>query len=1299
MPLQHFHPTVRQWFQQELGQATAPQQQGWPKIRKGENVLIAAPTGTGKTLAAFLCAIDQLLQKGEQLSDGTQVLYISPLKALANDVQKNLHTPLQQMRELDANLPEIRVMVRSGDTQQSERSKMLRKPPHILVTTPESLYILLTSDGGRRMLQTVRTVIVDEVHAILGSKRGSHLALSLERLSALCTSSGGEPQRIGLSATQKPIADVANFLTGCQRSCALVDAGHLRHLDLDICLPSAPLSAVCSHEVWEEIYQRMVALIQEHRTTLIFTNTRKLTERIAARLTQELGCEQVTSHHGSLSQARRLDAEQRLKNGELRALVATSSLELGIDIGDVDLVIQVGVTPSIATFLQRVGRAGHGVGRIPKGRMFPLTLDELLAGAAILQAVRQGQLDRTPQPGQPLDILAQQIIAACVAETWDTTELFACFSRAWPYRHLSRQEFDSLLTLHSQGRRAMLHVDQIQGRVRATRGARLPAITGGGAIPDQADYKVVVEADQSRVGSVHEDFAIESSGGDIFQLGNHSWRVLWVSRGTMHVADAGNTPPSLPFWLGEAPSRSRELCEALSEVRQQGPDPEQLKQDAQQQINQYLQESKVALGDLPSTSCIIAERFFDETGGMQLIIHMPFGSRINRAFGLALRKRFCRSFGFELQAAANEEAVVLSLGPMHSFALEEVFGYLKPQTVRHVLIQAMLPVPMFQARWRWNVSRSLLVPRSQGGKRVPAALLRMRADDALATAFPQALACGETLPPGDLPVPMHHPLVRQTVEDCLHEAMDIEGLEEVLQAMQKGSIRTLAVDRNTPSPMAQGILAAGVYSFLDDAPLEERRTQAVLANRRGQSSASCDDLSELDPKAVQRVQEEAWPQPRDAEEVHETLLWMGYVTQEEADGWQEGAGGLTWLQELQAQGRVQQEEQRYYATESSRDAKQMLHGRMEALGPVFVDKENIDPLLLSLENDGHLLRCRIQGRDAFCERRLLARIRRYTLDSLRQEIQPVSLEEYLHFLTDWQHLHADQQLEGQQGVLQVCQQLAGFEIPAAAWEAHVLPARVKDYRQSHLDQLMLQGELTWLRLWGQGQSPMRSTPITVLPRQQLAQWLALAGAHKEAQLSGPADSIKQLLEQQGAMFLQELQDQAGLLPSYLEQGLSELMAAGLLTCDSFLGLRQFLAPPSRRRLPVQAMGRYSLIRRQGREVVPEDAEFLAMQYLQRYGVVFRRALKREKMPLPWYQLLKVYRLMELRGEVRGGRFVMGSDGEQFALPRAIPFLRKNRQQERPALQVSAADPLNLQGILNSEDRISPLHKTWVQIGG
>ncbi len=1291
MPLTPFHPTLASWFRDTFAEPTAPQREGWPAIRRGEHTLIAAPTGTGKTLAAFLTALDGLFRQGAALPDETQVLYVSPLKALGNDIQKNLQGPLDELRARDPALPDVRVFVRSGDTPASQRAAMAKKPPHVLVTTPESLYILLTSKSGRGMLGTVKTVIVDEIHAVLGSKRDSHLALSLERLEALA----GPVQRIGLSATQKPLSDVARFLCGTDRECTEIDVGHRRELDLAMEIPPSELGTVCSHEVWDEIYERMVELIEEHKTTLVFTNTRKLAERISARLTDKLGEDAVTSHHGSLSKERRLDAEQRLKAGSLKALVATASLELGIDIGDVDLVIQVGATSSIATFLQRVGRAGHFLGGLPKGRVFPLTSDELISTTALLRATVRGDLDRTPMPGAPLDILAQQIVAACVAENWQEDDLYAVLKRAWPYRALEREDFDRVVALHASGRLSLLHRDGVNGRVRGTRRAPLIAMSAGGAIPDRGEYRVVLEPEGTYVGSLDEDFAIESSAGDVFQLGNASWRVLRVRAGTVHVADAHGTPPSLPFWFGEAPARTPELSREIVAVREDASgdrldDAPGVPDGARDQVEAFVAAGVEALGCVPSQDRLVLERFFDESGGMQLVLHSPFGSRINRAFGLALRKRFCRGFGFELQAAATEDAIVLSLGPQHSFKLEDVFDYLHPNTAKHVLEQALLPTPYFKTRWRWNASRSLMLPRMQGGKRLPIALARMRADDLLVKSFPDVLACPETLAGPDLEIPREHPIVAQTMHDCLHEIMDLDGFLDLLRRLRAGEIERVAVDTPEPSAFARNVLNAMPYAFLDDAPLEERRTHAV-ATRHLLDPKTADELGALDAGAVARVKGEAWPEPRDADEVHEALLWIGYVTQEEADDWRD------WIDELHAAKRVVREGERWFAVEATRDPVEVLRGRMEALGPVELG----DPACFELERRGELIRVRLDGKDMWCNRRLLARIHRYTIDRLREAIAPVHANDFLRFLATWQHLDAEHRVEGPQGVETVLRKLAGYEIPCRAWERDVLPARVNKYRVDHLDQVALSGQFVWGRFWGGGAAALKQAPIAFVPREDLAMWQALAGPADEAGVTGSAAQALDALKERGPQFQQDLQRAARLLPTQLEMALTELIARGLVTCDSYAPVRQLLAAAHKRKHAVGPQGRWALLRDDAAETpgTEELDAFVAHRLLARTGVVFRRTIMRERMPVPWRRLLRVFRHMELRGEVRGGRFVAGFDGEQYALPEAVPLLREIRNREdKPAVEVAAADPLNFKGILTPEGRVSPASKERIVLG-
>jgi ATP-dependent helicase Lhr and Lhr-like helicase len=1633
MPLGAFHPAVASWFESRFGAPTEPQALAWPSIAAGRNTLIAAPTGSGKTLAAFLAAIDQLVRAAlaDGLADETRVVYVSPLKALSNDIQRNLEEPLAGIRrELQARgLPDapIRTLVRTGDTPAAVRTAMARRPPHILVTTPESLFILLTSESGRRMLSTARTVIVDEIHAVAGSKRGSHLALSLARLDALC----GRPLvRIGLSATQRPIEEVARLLVGAAGAqgaaldCDIVDAGHRRQLDLGIEVPSSPLEAVMPGEVWQEVYDRLAELIRAHRTTLVFVNTRRLAERATRHLADRLGEERVASHHGSLAREQRLASEQRLKSGQLSALVATSSLELGIDIGSVDLVCQLASTRSISTFLQRVGRAGHRLGAVPKGRIFPTSRDELVETAALLDAVRRGELDRLLIPPAPLDILAQHVVAAVAAEEWSEDDLFALVRRAWPYRALERREFDEVVAMLAAGfttrrgrRGAWVHQDAVAGRLRARKGARLVAITSGGAIPDTADYQVVLLPANTVLGSVHEDFAVESMAGDVFQLGNASWRVHKVEPGRVLVEDARGQPPTIPFWLGEAPARTEELSLAVSRLRQEVAaraanggglaaavawlrDEVGTGEAAATQLASYLAAAAAALGTMPSRTTLVAERFFDEAGDMHLVVHAPFGSRLNRAWGLALRKRFCQTFNFELQAAASEDAIILSLGPTHSFPLEDVFRFLNSASVRQVVTQAVLDSPLFPVRWRWTASRALAVPRWRAGRRVPAPRLRQDAEDLVAVVFPDQLACFENIA-GEREVP-DHPLVAEALRDCLEEAMDTAGLERLLGRLERGELALQARDLTEPSPLAHEILAARPYAFLDDAPLEERRTQAVRV-RRWLDPETASDLGALDAAAIARVRQEAWPEAETPDELHDALLTLSFVTVEEGRraGWQplfdrlaeagrstllmapvapaaaEAPAGATGV----AGGRVAlwvaaerltmlaalhpgallappiappARHAREWQPEEA--AVEVVRGRLEGVGPTTaallaaeagLRRGAVEAALAALETEGFVLRGRFtpggggaasaraeEEETEWCERRLLARIHRYTLERLRREIEPVSQADFMRFLLSWHRVAgaaggpgggataggtggagttaaaggggsaagggpavggrtalggpsalgaappprpetpagasgpggggagSSGEAQGPQSLPALLAQLEGFEAPAAAWEGEILPARLPGYDPLWLDALCPAGRYVWGRLTpavgasapppapgpaqpvpapggygppgspgGYGPAglnaaaagepdrlpeerrrvrrpgPVRATPIALLPRAGLPLWLQLApampspelrvpqrpapalpaaegsgtsGAKPGAgpslasdlpvpaadgtgaawpaarlgladrrsepasaspemsplELSSDAAAVYRRLVAGGASFFDELAAGAGLLHTRVEAALGELVAAGLVTADSFTGLRALLVPAHKRpridrqarggpgggsiaAFGVQNAGRWSLLRPAAPAAaagsapppagvgphaaameqvavydgVPAAAvEAAAWALLRRYGVVFRRMVEREGLTPPWRDLLRVYRRLEARGEIRGGRFVDGFSGEQFALPEAVGRLRAVRREPRRGalVSVSAADPLNLVGIVTPGERLPAL---------
>jgi ATP-dependent Lhr-like helicase len=1333
-------------------------------------VLIAAPTGSGKTFAAFLSAIDSLVRQGlsGELRDETQVLYVSPLKALSNDVQKNLAEPLAEIRAGlgAAGLPDVdvRTLLRTGDTPQADRQAMLKQPPHILVTTPESLYLILTSERARDMLRSVRTVIVDEIHAVARDKRGSHLALSLARLDAL---TGKRAQRVGLSATQKPIEEIARFLVGTNAPPPdIIDSGHARTLDLSIEIPSSPLEAVMAGEVWEEVNTRIAELIAEHRTTLVFVNTRRLCERLAMQLSERLGVEQVTSHHGSLSREKRLEAEERLKRGELKALVATASLELGIDIGAVDLVIQVGSTRSIATLLQRVGRSGHRLASIPKGRLFPLSRDELIECAALVRATREGRLDRLIIPAKPLDILAQQIVAAAACEEWSEDALFDLVRSAYPYRDLTRREFDDVVQMLAEGfttrrgrRAAHLHYDGVNRRVKGRRGARLAAITSGGAIPDLGDYRVILEPTETFVGTLNEDFAIESNPGDIFQLGNTSYQVVKVESGQVRVADAKGQPPTLPFWLGEAPGRTIELSEEVSRLRQDVDDRLHdspaaiewlthtvgLADAAGRQIVEYLAATKQILGVIPTQACLVLERFFDEAGGMQLVLHAPFGSRINRAWGLALRKRFCRSFNFELQAAATEDAIILSLGAQHSFPLDEVFQYLKPSTAEHLLVQAMLDAPVFGTRWRWNATRALAVLRFRGGRKVPTPLQRMDAEDLVAAVFPDQLACPENLV-GDREIP-DHPLVNQTIADCLLEAMDFPGLKHVLEGMEAGKYKLVARDTPEPSPLCHEVLNARPYAFLDDAPLEERRTQAVIT-RRGLDVKTAEEFGTLDPAAIERVREEAWPDPEHRDELHDALLvmgaapvhneWVPFYEDLRSAGRATTMDGRLWVAAERVpmltaafpggvfEPTVSVPERERAKTWTREDAlRELVRGRLEVIGPTTAAEiaavlatpvGDIDIALVDLEHEGFALRGRFSAGVAgteWCERRLLARVHRYTLDRLRREIEPVRAADFLRFLFRWQRVAPGSNAEGPDGLAAVLDLLDGYELAAGAWESDVLPARLGEYDPLWLDGLCLSGETAWGRLTAapnpeggtrSKSGPIRTTPIALFRRERGAVWQAATPDLDPSTLplSHTARALLTTLDERGASFFGDLVNATGLLRSEVEKGLGELVAWGLVSSDSFAGLRALLVPSAQRKpiggyrrrgrvaaFGVETAGRWSRVRHRTRLPDEQIAEAIAWQLLRRYGVVFRRLVQRESLLAPWRDILRVYRRLEARGEVRGGRFVGGFSGEQYALPEAIGLLRSVRREASAGelVAVSGADPLNLVGILTPGDTV------------
>ncbi len=1401
-----FHPIVWRWFAERFREPTPPQY-GWRSIAAGESTLIAAPTGSGKTLAAFLWSIDRLVKRGAEgaLENATSVVYVSPLKALSNDIAKNLRTPLAEIFQLAWSngllLPEIRVAVRTGDTPAHERQAMVRNPPHILITTPESLYILLTAERSRAFLKSAESVIVDEIHAVAADKRGAHLALSLERLDELAER---RLQRIGLSATQKPIGEVARLLVGTDKigpqgepRCVIIDSGHKRDLDLRIEVPDQDLGPIVRHEIWAELFDKIAAQVRTHRTTLVFVNTRRLVERVAHQLTDRLGQGLVGAHHGSLSRKTRLAVEEKLKSGELPVVVATASLELGIDIGHVDVVCQIGSARSIGVLLQRVGRSGHAFGATSKGILYPLTRDDLVECAAAVRAVRGGELDRLAIPERSLDVLAQQMVATVAGASSAKTSgedfhgmseeaLWRLARRAYPYRNLTRSEFDQVLEILAEGistrrsrRGAYIHRDRIHGMLRPRRGARLAAITNGGAIPDTADYDVVEFPNETFVGTVNEDFAVESLAGDIFLLGNRSWRIRRVASGKVSVEDAQGLAPTIPFWLGEGPGRTLELSRAVSELRREVAarradaanarawltSETGLSDAGAEQIVEYIKETSAILGTVPTQEQIVAERFFDEAGGMQLIVHSPWGGRINRAWGLALRKRFCVGFDRELQAAATDDGICISLVEQHSFPLGDVFLMLPSQTVEPALTQAVLVSPMFANRWRWNATRALALLRHTGGKKVPVAIQRMRAEDLLAAVFPQQVMCQDNHT-GPVAIP-DHPLVTETLRDCLHEAMDCEGLKEIVARIEQGEIQTLCIDTPAPSPMAHEILNANPYAFLDDAPLEERRARAVSLRRVDPWLDR--EFGQLDPEAIREVREQAWPDIRDSDELHDFLLSVGLLPVDEGRTWAELAENLlksgratvaSWPVEREPTPR-----RAYVAAERwhwiqkilpdaeprppvnlppdwSRTAddreeilSKILNAWIEVLGPTTVvevaarlglSANWIESAMSALENSGVVLRGHFtaEGQETeWCERGLLARIHRMTLGRRRKEIEPVSATEFMKFLISWQHAAPANRLCGREGVLQIIRQLQGMELPAPAWEQYVLPARVENYDPADLEYLCLSGVVAWGRLRSdlpdfdeaapksrrRQSRPTRSAPIAFLLREERDTFLDPVASLQEvlSVLSPAAREVANYLAARGASFLSDVARGTGLLKVKAEEALWELVARGIATGDGVAGLRVLLTPDKkrhkRRRLRlingghaaerVMPVGRWSLWRTESAtDGLDQDqiGEQRARQLLRRYGVVLRELLGRESGAPSWRVLQQIYRRLEARGEIRGGRFVTGFVGEQFALPEAVDRLRAERRlpSAQEPIILAAADPLNLVGILSAGPRLS-----------
>ena len=1288
-----FDVVVKNWFEESFGQATPVQHASWQSIDSGRDVLISAPTGSGKTFAAFLHSIDRIYRELDtQDALGLKIIYVSPLKALSNDIQINLQQPLRAIKSSMGvdDLP-IKAEVWTGDTSAHQRTQIRKNPPHILVTTPESLFNILTSESGRAMMPSVDTVIIDEVHAVATNKRGAHLLLSLSRLEALTVR---RPQRIAISATQKPIEHMRDYILQPDFA-EIVNMGHQRQLELSIELPDCPLTAVASAEQWAQTYDQLAEQIGQHKTTLIFVNNRRLSERLCRHLGERVGEAHVAAHHGSLAKEHRFSVEQRLKQGALKALVATSSLELGIDIGDIDLVCQMGSPGSIQAFLQRVGRSGHGVGRIPKGQLYPLTLDDLVEATALKRAVVQGDLECSHFPKHPLDVLAQQIVAEVAMREWDIERLYHLFSTNACYQDMDFTTFENVVDMLARGfsgaaapQKALIFYDRVQKTLRPKKSAQLTALLNGGTIPDQFDYDVKLLPDDIKIGTLNEDFSFESIPGDIFQLGNHSYRIVKIQTGTVFVEDAKGMPPNIPFWFGTQMWRSDELTEAVSSVRydlntrsEQAQDTQDqdvfaVPQAAMDQLLNYADKTRQVLGLFPTQQDIVIERFFDGNNDMHVVVHSVYGSRINRAWGLALRKRFCRQFNFELQAAALEDAIILSLGATHSFNLQDVTEYLKPETVRDVLIQALLDTPFFVTQWRWNASIALAVKRRRGDQRVLPQFQRNAAEDLVAQVFPEQIACAENIQ-GKRQVP-DHPLVQQTISDCTEAIMDIEGLQQVLEQMRSGQVTVHCVDSNTPSPASLAIINARNFAFLDDAPAEERRTLAI----KTQDLNSQFNPGLITKETIVRVNEEAMPPARDADELMEVIDYVGFY-------WSEESGQQQHLvQQLQQQQRIDQKQHDgriyFYAVHNLPKLEEILKqpdaavlddflsNRLNISGHIsFTDLLSLFPVSASVLQQA-LLRLEARGiafqleKDVWISRDNLSKLRHYALGEKRSYVKPASPGQWQRFLEQWQRLTSP--LSGIEGLQTVLTQFQGFSATAQQWEQEILPQRVTDFSPHMLDQLCQNGLFIWKRTTqtdSANQASLRSLqkmPMTFLLRNNQH----LFPCPQELQLSTEAQTVLDLLQERGALFVRDMLQHIDLPVGYIEQGLIQLIRNGLIVSDGFAAMRSFSKSPAERHRQLKKakkyannmgyldmMGRWSVIESE----TATEHEYLSL-LLQRYGVLTHQVFKQEHVPFTWREAIPHLNRLEARGEVLGGRFLRLDAGMQYAVPQAYKTLKK-----------------------------------------
>ncbi len=1219
--LRAFAPWVQKWFGQRFGQPTLAQALGWPPIIAHENALLLAPTGSGKTLAAFLWGIDSIYRElGEGTAgQGVRLLYVSPLKALSNDIERNLREPLAGVRAaaaaMDEHLPALHTAVRTGDTPNSARVRMTKQPPHILITTPESLYLMLTSRHAGRMFSGLRTVIVDEIHSLAGNKRGVHLALSLERLERVA---GGPVQRIGLSATQRPMEEIARFLGGqiwagkgetrrlTPRPVTIIDAGWKKSIDLQVVTVVPNFGALPDTSIWPSVVEKVVELIRAHRTTLIFANSRRLAERFSELLNQHFGPGVIRAHHGSMSKEVRHELEQALKDGRLPALVGTSSLELGIDIGSVDLVVQLQSPKGVTQGLQRVGRSGHLVGQTSVGRIFATFPEDLMESAVIARQMLVGEVEPTHTPRLCLDVLAQQIVAAVATENWEAKALWDLFRQAYPYQELTWKLFSSVLEMMS-GRypaetfrelRARIGWDRVNGRLAALPGSSRLALTSGGTIPDTGAFGVYLPDGTTKIGELDEEFVFESREGEVFTLGTHTWRAERITDDRVIVSDASGAMPRLPFWRGEYPWRNFEVGLAHGRFRREvaarldDPDAmEWLQQDhrlderSARNVLMYVRGQVETLGAISSDETVILELFHDSLGDPRLVIHSPFGGRVNGAWALALAGVMRSQLGFEAEVKVDDDGILLRFPDAEADPPLERVASLTAGEARERIMAELPGSAAFGAQFRRNAARALLLPGLGGRRRTPFWLQRLRARDLLAVVRGM----------------QDFPIVTETVRDCLRDVFDLEHLEQVLRGIEQGRIEVVAAETISPSPLARGLLADFImtYMYSWDAPKAEKQMHALALSQEmlDEVLEQPTGLSELlQPEALEaleaRLQHRATGfRARSAEELAQTLLMLGDLSTAEIHERSEGDAGA-WLAELARDGRVVEIEiptasgpaRRWVATESAdayraaferRDtgagereeaSGEILRWFMRTHGPATAadidrryafDDEWLRQELEELVRGRALLRGQFTRGAAdvqWADRENLRELHRRSLAVLRRQVEPVSLFTYTDFLTRYQHLHPAHRASGSEGLRQVLDQLRGFRLPAGMWERESLPERVNGYAPELLDEQCESGDFVWI---GQGSRDHLARAQAAFIRRGEGSRL-YGEAEPETELSPNARQILEFMKEEGACFRQDVERVLGLTPTRVQEGLIDLGLAGFVTNDNFGALRNLL---------------------------------------------------------------------------------------------------------------------------------------------